>query len=217
MIVSLAASDWAECTDSSGKLDAAGRLMLLRDLFFADEFSLGNSRIPVTRQSTTPKFRSYTENARWEVRRTMFATINLPQDNNHYVMAAGRNSEFEDRQVANRHWLQRVFIQAIRKKFSAVILFCDGNPFARPRDAQRDGFLEIRQQITAWAARFPGKVLLIHNPGAVQSEGAPRIRWRDNLGELKVTSGWMILTVDPSLAASITVEQGTAAGKDPHS
>ena len=49
-----------------------------RIYFSADEFSFGATRIPLIRQSTTPKFRSYAENARWEIGDIMFATINLP-------------------------------------------------------------------------------------------------------------------------------------------
>jgi hypothetical protein len=199
LIVSLAASDWAECKSANGRSAAIGRLNRLRDLFFVDEFSIGGIRIPLTRQSTTAKFRSYGENARWVIGSTMFATINLPGNNNHYLAAAGRNSEFEDRLVANRDWLNRVFIHARRKNLAGIVLFCDGNPIAAPNRSavRRDGFAETRQQISALAAKFPGKVLVIHGRKKTQPDSSPNIIWRGNLGVLEAGSPWIKLDVDP--------------------
>jgi hypothetical protein len=77
MIVSLTASDWAECRDEYGKSASAGRLSRLRDLLFSDEFSEGGTRIPVIRQSTILKFRSYAENMRWQIGGVMFATATV--------------------------------------------------------------------------------------------------------------------------------------------
>jgi hypothetical protein len=207
LIVSLAASDWTDCKGMNGKSAAIGRLTRLRELFFVDEMSMGASKIPVMRQSTTPKFRSYAENARWEVGTTMFATVNLPANNNHYLTDAGRNSEFEDRLIANRAWLHRVFTHARLKKLDAVVLFCDGNPFAKTSGAgtRRDGFAEVRQQITSLAAKFPGTVLVIHartNAGRNPSTG---IIWRNNLGVLEAGSPWTKIRIDPSLPARFEV------------
>jgi hypothetical protein len=205
LIVSLAGNDWSDCKNTHGKSSAMERLNRLRDLFFVDEFSSGSSRIPVVRQSSTAKFRSYSENARWEVGNVMFATINLPANNNHYRPEAGRNSEFEDRLIANRDWLQRIFTFAARKKRAAIVLFCDGNPLAKPTSSQffdfgtkRDGFAETRRHINALAAKFPGRVLIIHGQAADKPSAPDSINWRDNLGELDVGSEWIKLTVNPA-------------------
>lgn len=200
LIVSLAASDWAECKSPNGRSAAIGKLNRLRDLFFTDEFSIGGLRIPLTRQSTAAKFRSYGENARWVIGSTMFATINLPENNNHYLPDAGRNSEFEDRLVANRDWLNRVFSNARRKNLAGVVLFCDGNPLATPNRAtvRRDGFAETRQQISALAAKFPGKVLVIHGRKKPLPNSSSSIIWRGNLGILEAGSPWIKLNVDPT-------------------
>jgi hypothetical protein len=170
----------------------------LRELFFADEFSIGASRIPLVRQSATAKFRSYGENARWEFGDIMFATINLPNNNNHYRSEAGRNSEFEDRLIANRDWLHRVFIYAKGKKMDGIVLFCDGDPIAKPNRAglKRDGFAETRQQITALASRFPGKVLIVH--GRAEPDASKAIAWQGNLGVLEAGAPWIKLNVTPS-------------------
>ncbi|MGH8807198.1 MAG: hypothetical protein ACREX0_04895 [Noviherbaspirillum sp.] len=213
LIVSLAASDWAECRTENGKSAAIGKLNRLRELFFTDEFSDGASKIPVIRQSTIAKFRGFVENARWEIGDTMFATINLPANNNHYVFDAGRNSEFEDRLVANRDWLHRIFTYATLRKLDGIVLFCDGNPLARPAGSRRDGFAETRRQITKLAAKFPGKILIVHRQG---DKASPRavITWRGNLGELNAGSGWIKLDVNISAKSLFSIAASGAPAVD---
>lgn len=209
LIVSLAASDWADCRNEAGKSAANGKLHRLRELLFNDEFSLGASRIPVIRQSMTAKYRSFPENARWEMGRMTFATINLPSNNNHYVFDAGRNSEFEDRLVANRYWLQRIFTSATQRKDAAIVLFCDGNPLLPPRAAKRDGYAETRNQIRILAKKFNGRVLIVHGAGA-KPAASSTIAWQGNLGQLDAGRGWVKITAnraDPRLFA-ITAASG---------
>jgi hypothetical protein len=199
LIVSLAASDWTDCKSRNGRSTAIARLNRLRELFFADEMSLGATRIPLARQSAIPKFRSYGENARWEFGNAMFASINLPENNNHYLSDAGRNGEFEDRLLANRDWLNRVFTYARLKKMSGIVLFCDGNPLSKAGVARRDGFAEVRQQITTLAAKFPGKVLIVHDQPEAGPSSSNEIKWRNNVGVLEAGSPWTKVRVDPSL------------------
>jgi len=193
MIVSLAGSDWTECLNSAGRSSAIERLNHLRDLFFTDGASLGARRLALTRLSGTAKFRSYAENAHWEYGQVLFATINLPARNNHFRLEAGRNSEYEDRLVANRAWLHRLFTLAERRKLSALVLFSDGDVGLPPDDSwssllpsfqssKQDGFAEPRRQIKAMAEKFDGKVLLIDTQGSAGAEAA--INWRGNLGHL---------------------------------
>lgn len=216
LIVSLDASDWSDCRNTQGKSAAVERLNRLRELFFADEFSFGASKLPLMRQSATAKFRSYGENARWEIGDIMFATVNLPANNNHYRTEAGRNSEFEDRTIANRDWLQRVFSSASRKKMRGIVLFCDGNPLAKPGFLQRfdprekrDGFAEVRKQILGLVSKFPGKVLVIHSEKAANANGANAIEWQDNLGELAVGAGWIKVTENSAHPALFSVSNTT--------
>ena len=214
LIVSLAAGDWAECRSEDGKSAAVSRLNRLRELLFVDGFSSGGTKIPVIRQSTTLKFRSYAENMRWAIGSVMFATINLPGNNNGYVPAAGGNSEFEDRLVANREWLHRLFISAVHKKAAAIVLFCDGNPLSSSSGGQasRDGFAEVRRHIVNLAARFPGRVLVVHNQG--NSRVPPKIVWHGKLGEATGT-GLMRLIVNPANADlfSVAAEPVQAANR----
>jgi hypothetical protein len=206
LIISLAGADWTECKTASGKSSAVERLSRLRELFFADDFSFGASKIPLVRQSAAAKFRSYAENSRWELGPVLFATINLPSDNNHYLSAGGRNSEFEDRSVANLNWLQRVVSHAGTHKLDAIVLFCDHYPLApAPSTKQRDGFAEIRDDIVRVAARFSGRILFVHG-GLMPITGTPAgISWQGNLGTLAVPSGWLRLKISPNSPALFSV------------
>lgn len=207
VIVAPAGSDWTDCRNSAGRSNAIERLNRLRELLYPDQSSLGAKKIALTRLSMSPRFRSYAENAHWEVGKVLYATLNLPANNNHYLAAAGRNSEYEDRLVANRFWLNRLFAIARRDKLDAIVLFSEGDlqPFLKPpglgallrrAPAVQDGFAEPRKQVMALAQKFGGKVLLVD--GAALPKGAkPGIEWQGNVGHLSVGSGAVEVKVGP--------------------
>ena len=107
-------------------------LNLLRDQVYGDISWSGGKHLSLKRQSAIPAFRTYSENTRWVMDQVLFATLNVPANNNHYIASAGGNSEFEDRQIANRDWLRRLALQARGEKRSLIVLFCDGNPLPAP-------------------------------------------------------------------------------------
>ncbi|MFT5533368.1 MAG: hypothetical protein ACI8WM_002257 [Burkholderiaceae bacterium] len=198
VIISLAGSDWTTCRNTAGQSIAIERLTRLRDLFFTGEFSFGASKLPLVRQSGTPKFRSYAENAHWEVGAIQFATINLPADNNHFLAAAGRNSEYEDRQIANHAWLQRLIANATYRKLPALVLFCDGNLLLPKKNSpHRDGFAQLRGQLKQMASSYPGKILLVHDRADASIESVGSILWNGNIGTLAVGANWLRLTLMP--------------------
>ncbi|TFW18699.1 hypothetical protein [Duganella callida] len=220
MIVSLAGSDWAACLNSAGRSNAIERLNRLREVFYVDGESLGARRIQVTRLSSSAKFRSYAENMHWEYNKVLFATINLPANNNHYLPAAGRNSEYEDRLVANRAWLHRLFTLAERQKMHGLVLFSEGDARVTVDEgfsllssfsAKQDGFAEVRKQIRALAEKYQGKVLLVDaQPAAANAAGAePAIQWRGNLGHLNMAAEWAEVRVTPGAAALFSLKGGS--------
>jgi hypothetical protein len=196
MIMLPAGSDWTECKNSAGRSDAIERLNRLRELFYGEPDSLGAHKLALTRQSMSPRWRSYAENAHWSVGKILYATVNVPADNNHYLTAAGRNSEYEDRLVANRFWLNRLFAIARRDKLEAVVLFSEGDLKAlsqptglrallRSALPENDGFAETRRQVLALAQKFSGKVLLVDSTRLPKGT-RPAIEWRGNVGHLSV-------------------------------
>jgi hypothetical protein len=216
MIVLPSASDWTECKNSAGRSVAIERLNRLRELYFSEPASLGMRKLPLTRLSSSAKFRSYAENAHWEVGNVLYATVNLPANNNHYRPEAGRNSEYEDRLVANRFWLKRLFAMARREKREAIVLFSEGDVKAlteptglrallRRAPSSRDGFDDPRRQIAALAQNWPGKVLLV-DTDSVRKGAAPAIEWRANLGHLSLGSKAVEVKVTPGAAPPFTLK-----------
>jgi hypothetical protein len=206
MVVAPAGSDWTACRNSAGKLNPIERLNRIRELFFGEPGTLGQKKLAVTRQSMSPRFRSYAENSHWEIGRVLYATINLPANNNHYLAEAGRNNEFEDRLVANRFWLNRLFSLARTDKVEAIVLFSEGDTKAlleptglrallRRDTGGRDGFTEVRKQIVTLAQKYKGKVLLVDS--AAHAKATPVIEWRGNLGHMSIDNGSIEVAVRP--------------------
>lgn len=217
VVVLPAASDWAECKNSAGRLVNIERLNRLRELLYAEPSSFGARPLMLARQSANPKFRSYAENAYWVVGNVLYATVNIPSNNNHYRPEAGRNSEFEDRAVANRFWIKRLFAQARRARMSGLVLFSEGDVkilmdepgllarFGR-QPASYDGFAPMRKQIVQLAAQYQGKVLLV-DTAPVANGSEPVIAWKDNLGHVSVGSRAVHVHVKPESDPLFTLEQ----------
>lgn len=207
VIVVPAASDWSDCKNAAGRLVGIERLNRLRELLYDEPSALGARHLALSRQSVNAKFRDYAENAYWIVDEVLYATVNIPSNNNHYRTEAGRNSEYEDRTVANRFWLNRLFAQARRKKLDAVVLFSEGNVnilaeepgllarFGRGPVGQ-DGYALARRQIFGLAKKYDGKVLLI-DTAKVPNGTEPAILWRENLGHVSIGSRNMHVHVTP--------------------
>lgn len=204
LIVSLTSGDWADCVNAMQHSIAIERLRRLRELFFVGEFSFGQSQIPLIRQSTIPTFHMYAENMHWRIGDVLFATVNLPSNNNNFQNAAGRNSEYEDRQVANSDWLKRLFITAKAGGLDGIVLFCDGNPMATHGEhdsgiffgGKRAGYAEIRRHILKLAASFHGRVLIVH--AEQDAHPAKGILWHDNIGTLRAAAPWIRIVVNPA-------------------
>ncbi len=207
IIVVPAASDWSDCKSAGGTSIAIERLNRLRELFYPEPVSLGQRPLPLSRLSTSGQFRSYAENAHWVAGKVLYATVNIPANNNHFRPEAGRNSEFEDRAVANRFWLSRLFGLARRKKMDAVVLFSEGDLKALDEKTglmallnrsnnKQDGFAPVRRQINSLSKKFNGKVLLI-DTAPRQPGTAAAIEWRANLGHASVGSDVLEVRVAP--------------------
>ncbi|MES2318930.1 MAG: hypothetical protein V4631_15730 [Pseudomonadota bacterium] len=217
VVVVPAASDWAECKNAAGRLVNIERLNRLRELLYAEPGAPSDNALALARQSANAKFRSYAENAYWSAGNVLYATVNLPSNNNHYRPEAGRNSEFEDRAVANRFWISRLFALAKRKKLAALVLFSEGDArvlsgepglLARlgRNSSTQDGFALPRRQIVALAAQFPGKVLLI-DTAPVANGSEPVIAWRDNLGHVSIGARAVHVHVTPKAETLFRIEQ----------
>jgi hypothetical protein len=217
VIVLPAGSDWTDCRNSAGRTNAIERLNRMRELFHGEPASLGAKKLPLARLSSSPRFRSYAENAHWTVDSVLYATVNIPANNNHYLAAAGRNSEYEDRMVATRFWLNRLFTLARGDKVDAIVLFTEGDlkPLAEPTGLRsllrrapvgQDGFAATRKQVQALAQKFDGKVLLVDS-AALPKKGKPAIEWRDNVGHVSVGAEAVEVKVTPGEKTLFTLKE----------
>ncbi|HEY1042369.1 MAG TPA: hypothetical protein VGE60_00760 [Telluria sp.] len=198
VVLSLAASDWTACRNSANRSNAIERLNRLRELYFFDSETLGTKKLEVKRLSSSAKFRSYAENAHWEVDGVLYATVNVPSNNNNFLRAAGRNSEYEDRLVANRSWLRRLFALARQRDLNALVLFTEAD-ISDPSDgstAPDDGFAELRKQLAAQAKRYTGKLLLVDS-APLGKDAQPEIEWRGNTGHLSLGDSHVEVRVTP--------------------
>ncbi len=196
LLLSLAAQDWSECIKADGESNALERQSFLRDQLYNADPVFGKANLPLAslRQSVNPKFRNFPENVRWEKGNILFATLDLPANNNRYRVEAGRNSEFEDRQVANRDWLNKLFAHARLHKRQAIVLFSDGNLIgsylkngklrAASAGGLQDGFADLQQKLIKLSERYPGRVLLIDH--AAQEKNKPVLQWRGKLGSISL-------------------------------
>ncbi len=196
VILSMAGSDWISCRDRQGRLASMAWLNLLREQVYGEISWSGAKHLNLRRQSASRAFRSYAENTRWVVDNVLFATLNLPAENNHYIASAGGNSEFEDRATANREWLKRLGLQAKMERRPLIVLFCDGNPLPLRRSEQRDGFTEIRQQLRQLADKSGARVLLVQGPEQRSPKVPREIVWEGRLGYVNLRAGLTGFVID---------------------
>ncbi len=207
VILSLAGTDWMDCRDRQGRPASLAWLNLLREQVFGEISWSGAKHLNLRRQSASRAFRNYAENTRWVIDNVLFATLNLPADNNHYIASAGGNSEFEDRATANREWLKRLGLQAKMERRPLIVIFCDGNPLPAPlrRGEQRDGFAEIRQQLTQLAEKSDARVLVIQGSTPRAARGTGDIIWEGKLGYASLREGVSSFAVDMSSPTPVTI------------
>ena len=176
VFLSMAGTDWTACRDRRGRPAAACWLGLLRGQLYGDISWDGAKQVTVPRQSAIPAFRGYAENTRWAWQSIMFATLHLPAENNHFLPAAGNNSEFEDRLTANRDWIKRLGAQAQATRARAIVIFSDGQPFPAHASAgnPRDGFAETRTALRTLAEKSGAPVLLVQGSRLAEGSGIRR-------------------------------------------
>lgn len=176
--------DWVGCgTSASGAYDPVERLDLLRQTFFSDPTTLGQNPLALTRESEVPRFRPYRENVRWQLGDTVFLAMNVPDGNNHFLNAGGRNGEFEDRVIANGFWLEHAAEYAKRRNARAILIFIQANPLPEREERTdrfswlrfghrtRDGYVEFRHSLIKLAETFRGPIVLIHTADTKLARG----------------------------------------------
>lgn len=161
-------NEWTDCHRwSNGAYDPVERLKRLRELFFADDDSLGRRRIRLERQSAAPGFAAYRENVRWTAGGALFVGMNVPGSSNNYhgtTRGGGPSAEFLERGKANHAWLAASFALARERKLAGILVVIQANPdfeaaaAGHPQPGFKDFIAQLRQETQA----FAGRVVLVH-------------------------------------------------------
>jgi hypothetical protein len=186
IVLLLGQHDWSDCNSAhAGGYDPVERLDFVRQLFFPDANSLGQSPLTLARESDVARFRTYREIVRWQDQGVAFIGLNAPSPNNYYLTAGGRNGEFEDRAVATSFWIEHAAETARRSEMRALVIVLQGDPdfgryerrerfawlrFSRSNQP-RDGFLELKRSLVKAAETFRGPVIVIHATDANEPNG----------------------------------------------
>ena len=142
---------------SAGGFAPLERLARLRQLFFADAFSLGQTRLRLERQSG-----AYPEHQRWRLGPVRFATLNVLGDDNHIGTRDEASAEFQARNPVVLAWLRDSFALARREQATAIVQVMQADPdFKRfAAGLGHRGFRALLQALRQETMSFPGPVVL---------------------------------------------------------
>ncbi len=153
-------NEWTDCKRlEAGHFDELERLGKLRELFFAEPFSLGKIRIPVEQQSA-----AFPEHLRWHLGKVLFVSLNVPGPNNNFGMGRQARKEFLTRNPHVIDWLKQGFAIAKRENDSGIVIVMQGNPGFKHFSAglTHSGYRELLEVLRSETLSYAGQVLLVH-------------------------------------------------------
>jgi hypothetical protein len=160
-------NEWTDCHRSGS--DALDRLAKLREIFTQEDTSLGQSPLPLTRQSANPLFSKFRENIRWRVGSVIFIGLNIPGSNNNFPttlrtgVSVGNLEEYTERNAATLIWMRESFALANEADSPGLMLFLQGNPFPfTPSNSSLDGFEAFLVALEEETLKFGKPVVLAH-------------------------------------------------------
>jgi hypothetical protein len=156
-------NEWTDCARTG--YDPLERLERLREIFFEGDESLGEEKIPLTRQGT-----DYPENVRWSYGGVTFLGLNVPGPNNNYEGAPG---EYESRNEANLEWLREGFERAAAAGSSALMVAFQANPGFELPPKERTGFNDLLATLEEETVAFGRPVILVHGDTHIQRIDKP--------------------------------------------
>jgi predicted phosphodiesterase len=156
-------NEWTDCGRTG--YDPLERLERLREIFFEGDESLGQEKIPLTRQGT-----DYPENVHWSYGGVTFVGLNVPGPNNNYE---GTSGEYESRNEANLEWLRKGFERAVADKSSALMVFFQANPGFELSPEEHTGYNDLLAALEEETVTFAKPVVLVHGDTHIQRIDRP--------------------------------------------
>jgi hypothetical protein len=211
-------NEWTDCRrPSNGGMDALERLAKLRQLFFADGFSLGQTRMATAFQGDCVERKdeacicgAHPENRMWTHLRVRFVSLNFPGKGNNVGYDRASDEEARCRTLANRLWLERAVAESEGAGTRALVVMTQANPWAG-RNKLYEPFL---REMAAAAQRLRKPVLFMHGDTHLYRFDTPFV---DAMGQplanpLRLETygspfvGWERVTVDPDDPKLFSVE-----------
>jgi hypothetical protein len=222
-------NEWTDCARGTNGFAPEERLQKLRDIFCADERSLGQDKLPLARQSNDPRHAKFRENVRWEMGGVTFVGLNVPGSMNNFG-----KPEFAERNAANLAWLHESFAFAKLENARAIMIVIQANPLPERGSTNRvhPGFRPLIEALERETVAFEKPVVLVHGDSHYfridkPLYGAKSRRRIENFTRVETFGNpdvhWLRVTVDPSdpevftfrqqLVRSNFVKHGTSATK----
>jgi hypothetical protein len=158
-------NEWTDChRKSAGAYVPTERLKKLREIFFADQYSLGKNKITLTRQSEQTGYSLYRENARWAQSNVLFVSLNVPGSNNNTGRTAADDEEARLRGLANQDWIKQAFELAKQQNMPGVMFFMQADPLFEYGTTHQGlrGYIDLLNVLREQTLAYPGQVVLVH-------------------------------------------------------
>jgi hypothetical protein len=203
-------NEWTDCKHvAAGHFDQRERLTRLRQLFFANPFSLGQSKIALDRQSS-----AYPEHLRWRLGPVLFLTLNVPGPNNNFGPGKAPGEEFRSRNPALIEWLNEGFDLVRRDHYAGIVVVMQGNPGFKHFSAglPHSGYRELLETLRRETLNFPGQVLVVHGDTHWQRIDHPLLPQPKIANFTRLESfgfpfmGWVNVIIDDKLPALFRFE-----------
>lgn len=216
-------NDWADCRrESNGAADPLERLARLREMFFADAWSLGRRRLPLSvqegcleRVGTGCACPALPENRLWSKNGVVFVTLHVVGSNDNRGFDAANDAEQRCRSLANHRWLDRAVRLAESPGQRGLVIVAQANLWLPSAYGVYDG---IRSQIAAAGRRLGRPVLYIHGETHLFKRDRPFVdaagKRVENVQRVEVPGnpavGWVRIVVDPNRSGLFAIEPVTA-------
>ncbi len=202
-------NEWTDCRrPSNGGMDPLERLSRMRQVFFAEDASLGRRRIALASQRAClePPVQDcgcspHPENRRWAHAGVSFVTLNIQGSEDNWGHDRASDEEARCRREANRRWLEGAVRAAAESRARALVVAIQANPWESRRPDVYEPFLG---DLEAAARSLAVPVLLVHGDthqyridavGDAAGRPIPRLTRLETFGS--PVTGWVKVTVRP--------------------
>ncbi len=155
-------NDWTDChRKGAGSYDPVERLEKVREVFYKENKSMGHPSMDLLTQNTYEGYEKFVENAIWEKKNILFATLHVVGSNNNFNPdSTADNTEFKERDAANIFWLEEAFDMAKAHQSKGVVLFL--HAAMNYKDSEESGFRNFTEKLRQEVFSYDKPILLIY-------------------------------------------------------